>query len=149
MPLSFEMYEEKIQDDPRIVGPPHVIVEPEKADSWELVPRYTFRWTNIEDDRFAEPTAPGTGETVRSPVNERPLKLYTEEEQEAYREAVADTSVTVNPATGNLDTQDAWIRDQLLYHYDDDLEAVRANHVEVVPYRLAIVPAQEAYTSCR
>lgn len=99
----------------------------------ETVPRYTFQWTRFVDLDHVEPVQNGSGTSVSSLRNSRPFLLYTDEEREEYVDELAATGVSLDAPSGDLPRIDAYIRDQLLEAYDGDIEAVRENHVEVVP----------------
>jgi len=92
---------------------------------------YTFRWTDLCD--VIEDQDP-MDDVVRSPMNQDPLVLLPVEER---RSVVEDMNATLEaPYTlrndQSLDPESAFYMDALLAEYDDDLEAVLENHVEVV-----------------
>jgi serine protein kinase len=92
---------------------------------------YTFRWTNLCD--VIEDQDP-MDDTVRSPMNQDPLVLLPREER---REVIEELNGSLDaPYTlrndQSLDPESAFYMDALLAEYDDDLEAVLENHVEVV-----------------
>jgi len=92
---------------------------------------YTFRWTDlcsVVDDQ--DPN----DDTVVSPMHQDPLVLLPQ----AQRQQVVDD---LNEALDapyslrneqSLDPESEFYMDELLAHYDDDLQAVLENHVEVV-----------------
>lgn len=147
MPLSLDEYGRMLDGGGRRNQPDMVEYAGEYGEDGMLVRRYTFRWTDIEwtdpdtDDTItvAEPAAPGTGETLRSPMNPSPFHLYPVEEQEVRRDRVQDSAYGV-PEVRELTGVDAALRDDLMDAYDGDRDAVYRNHVEVVPWRLELVP---------
>lgn len=91
---------------------------------------YTFEWTDLGsvlDDR-----EPGQ-DTIRSPLNQDPFVLLSLDESvwDALNERHDGTYTLRNDQ--HLDPESAFYRDRLLDHYDGDLNAVLANHIEVVP----------------
>jgi len=92
---------------------------------------YTFRWTNLTDVVADQDPA---DDTVRSPMNQDPLVLLPLEQREAVIEDLndaLDAPYTIRNEQA-LDPESEFYMDRLLAHYDDDLEAVLRNHVEVV-----------------
>jgi len=92
---------------------------------------YTFRWTNLTDVIHDQDPADAT---VRSPMNQDPLVLVPHEQR---KEIIADLNEALDaPYTirneQSLDPESEFYMDELLAHYDDDLESVLENHVEVV-----------------
>jgi serine protein kinase len=92
---------------------------------------YTFRWTNLCD---IVPDQDPADDVVRSPMNQDPLVLLPQEQREDVLLEVNDAldapySIRNEQA---LDPASEFYMDRLLAHYDDDLQAVLANHVEVV-----------------
>ena len=92
---------------------------------------YTFRWTNLCD--VIEDQDP-MDDVVRSPMNQDPLVLLPENERRSVVESLnenLDAAYTLRNEQ-SLDPESEFYMDALLAHYDDDLEKVLANHVEVV-----------------
>ena len=92
---------------------------------------YTFRWTDLCDViRDQDPE----DDVVTSPMNQDPLVLLPQEQRDGVIERLneaLDAPYTIrNDQT--LDPASEFYLDQLLAHYDDDLEAVLNNHVEIV-----------------
>ena len=92
---------------------------------------YTFRWTDlcsVIDDQD-----PGD-DTVRSPMNQDPLVLLPKEQRTAVIEdlnEILDAPYTLRNDQ-HLDPASEFYMDELLAHYDDNLEAVLENHIEVI-----------------
>jgi serine protein kinase len=92
---------------------------------------YTFRWVdlcNVIPDQDPEDNV------VRSPMNQDPLVLLPEEQRE---DIVADLNNRLDaPYTIHneqaLDPASEFYMDRLLAHYNDDLQAVFENHIEVI-----------------
>ncbi|PSQ58170.1 MAG: serine protein kinase PrkA [Halobacteriales archaeon SW_9_67_25] len=94
---------------------------------------YTFRWTNLCD---VVPDQDPADDVVRSPMNQDPLVLVPLEQRKSI---IADINENLDaPYTIRneqaLDPASEFYMDRLLVHYDDDLEAVLSNHVEVVRF---------------
>ncbi|MFB6089596.1 MAG: serine protein kinase PrkA, partial [Halobellus sp.] len=92
---------------------------------------YTFRWTDLGDViRDQDPE----DDVVTSPMNQDPLVLLPQEQRDEVIERLnerLDAPYTIrNDQT--LDPASEFYLDKLLAHYDDDLQAVLENHVEVV-----------------
>jgi len=91
---------------------------------------YTFRWTNLTDViRDQDPA----DDAVRSPMNQDPLVLLPlEQRQEVIDElnGILDAPYTIRNEQ-SLDPESEFYMDRLLAHYDDDLQAVLENHVEI------------------
>lgn len=92
---------------------------------------YTFRWTDlcsvIDDQDPAD-------DTVRSAMNQDPITLLPREHREEIFEDInsgldADYEIYNDQ---ELDPLSEFFMDELLAHYDDDLQAVLENHIEVV-----------------
>ncbi|SEV97396.1 PrkA family serine protein kinase [Halobacterium jilantaiense] len=91
---------------------------------------YTFRWTDlcsVIDDQ--DPN----DDTVVSPMHQDPLVLLPQEQRQQViddlnEELDAPYSLRNEQA---LDPESEFYMDELLAHYDDDLQAVLENHVEV------------------
>ncbi|RLM57203.1 serine protein kinase PrkA [Halobellus sp. Atlit-31R] len=92
---------------------------------------YTFRWTNLRDViRDQDPE----DDVVTSPMNQDPLVLLPQEQRDeviARLNERLDAPYTIrNDQT--LDPASEFYLDSLLARYDDDLQAVLENHVEIV-----------------
>ncbi|MFB6252514.1 MAG: PrkA family serine protein kinase [Halobellus sp.] len=92
---------------------------------------YTFRWTDLCDViRDQDPE----DDVVTSPMNQDPLVLLPQEQRDGVIERLNETldaPYTIrNDQT--LDPASEFYLDKLLAHYDDDLEEVLNNHVEIV-----------------
>jgi serine protein kinase len=92
---------------------------------------YTFRWTNLCDViRDQDPA----DDVVRSPMNQDPLVLLPKKQRQAVIDDINeahDAPYTIRNEQ-SLDPESEFYMDQLLEEYDDDLETVLGNHVEVV-----------------
>ena len=92
---------------------------------------YTFRWTGLCD---VLPDQDPADDVVRSPMNQDPIVLLPLEQRERVIEKVnesLDAPYTIRNEQ-SLDPASEFYMDALLEHYDDDLQAVLENHVEVV-----------------
>ncbi|WP_144903575.1 PrkA family serine protein kinase [Halobellus captivus] len=92
---------------------------------------YTFRWTNLSDViRDQDPE----DDVVVSPMNQDPLVLLPQAQRDEVIERLngaLDAPYTIrNDQT--LDPASEFYLDALLAHYDDDLQRVVENHVEIV-----------------
>ena len=92
---------------------------------------YTFRWTDLGDViRDQDPE----DDTVVSPMNQDPLVLLPQEQRDGVLERLnehLDAPYTIrNDQT--LDPASEFYLDSLLAHYDDDLQAVLENHIEII-----------------
>jgi serine protein kinase len=92
---------------------------------------YTFRWTNLCD---IIPDQDPADDVVRSPMNQDPMVLLPQEQRD---EVIADINESLDaPYTIRneqaLDPASEFYMDQLLAHYDDDLQQVLENHVEII-----------------
>jgi serine protein kinase len=92
---------------------------------------YTFRWTNLCDViRDQDPA----DDVVRSPMDQDPLVLLPQAQRDKVIEAMnerLDAPYTIRNEQ-SLDPASEFYMDRLLEHYDDDLQEVLENHVEVV-----------------
>ncbi|MES3160078.1 MAG: serine protein kinase PrkA, partial [Halorubrum sp.] len=92
---------------------------------------YTFRWVDlcsVIDDQD-----PGD-DTVRSPMNQDPLVLLPKEQRAAVIDDLnerLDAPYTLQNEQ-HPDPASEFYLNELLAHYDDDLQAVLDNHVEVI-----------------
>ncbi|WP_114578583.1 PrkA family serine protein kinase [Saliphagus sp. LR7] len=92
---------------------------------------YTFRWTDLTDVIADQDP---TDDVVRSPMNQDPLVLLPLEQRRSVIEDInerLDAPYTIRNEQ-SLDPESEFYMDRLLAHYDDDLQAVLENHVEVV-----------------
>jgi len=92
---------------------------------------YTFRWVDLCSVVGDQDPA---DDAVRSPMNQDPLVLLPLEQRRHVVEEVnehLDAPYTLRNDQ-SLDPASAFYMDRLLAHYDDDLEAVFDEHVEVV-----------------
>ena len=92
---------------------------------------YTFRWVDlcavIEDQDPAD-------DTVGSPMNQDPLVLLPLAQRQDVIDRLnehLDAPYTIRNEQA-LDPESEFYMDRLLAHYDDDLQAVLENHVEVI-----------------
>jgi serine protein kinase len=92
---------------------------------------YTFRWTNLTD---VIPDQDPSDSTVRSPMNQDPLVLIPQAQRadifEDLNEALDAPYTLANEQA--LDPASEFYMDTLLDHYDDDLQQVLENHIEVI-----------------
>jgi serine protein kinase len=92
---------------------------------------YTFRWTNLCD---IIPDQDPADDVVRSPMNQDPLVLVPKEQREGILDEIneeLDAPYTIRNDQA-LDPASEFYLDKLLAHYDDDLQAVLENHIEIV-----------------
>ena len=92
---------------------------------------YTFRWTGLCS--VLEDQDPGD-DVVRSPMNQDPIVLLPLEQRQQVLEDLnerLDAPYTIRNEQA-LDPESEFYMDRLLAHYDDDLQAVLENHVEIV-----------------
>jgi len=92
---------------------------------------YTFRWVNLCDVIMDQDP---DDDVVRSPMNQDPLVLIPPEERADIIGSLndrLDAPYTIRNEQA-LDPASEFYMDRLLAHYDDDLQAVLDNHVEVV-----------------
>jgi serine protein kinase len=92
---------------------------------------YTFRWTNLCDVIKDQDPA---DDTVRSPMNQDPIVLLPLEQRQGVIEDInerLDAPYTIRNEQA-LDPASEFYMDRLLAHYDDDLQSVLENHVEVI-----------------
>jgi serine protein kinase len=96
---------------------------------------YTFKWVNLQeviDDQDPK------DDTVISPMNQDPLVLLPQEQRgEVLRELNSileedsDVPYTLEN-TQELDPASQFYRDELLQHYDNSIEKVLDNHIEII-----------------
>jgi len=92
---------------------------------------YTFRWTNLCD---VIPDQDPADDTVRSPMDQDPLVLLPQDQRDRVIEDINEelsAPYTIRNEQA-LDPASEFYMDRLLAHYDDDLQAVLENHVEIV-----------------
>ncbi|MES3516840.1 MAG: serine protein kinase PrkA [Natronomonas sp.] len=92
---------------------------------------YTFRWTGLCDVlRDQDPE----DDVVRSPMNQDPIVLLPEEQRQQVIDDLnerLDAPYTIRNEQA-LDPASEYYMDRLLAEYDDDLQTVLENHVEVI-----------------
>ncbi|ACV48344.1 MULTISPECIES: PrkA family serine protein kinase [Halomicrobium] len=94
---------------------------------------YTFRWTNLCDVIDDQDPA---DDVVRSPMNQDPIVLLPQKQRDRVIEDIneeLDAPYTIRNEQ-SLDPASEFYMDRLLAHYDDDLESVLDNHVEIVRF---------------
>jgi len=94
---------------------------------------YTFRWTNLCD---VIPDQDPADDTVRSPMNQDPLVLLPQEQRDRVIDDIneeLDAPYTIRNEQA-LDPASEFYMDRLLAHYDDDLQQVLENHIEIVRF---------------
>jgi len=92
---------------------------------------YTFRWVDLCS---VIPDQDPEDDVVRSPMDQDPLVLLPQEQRDgivADLNDLLDAPYTIRNEQA-LDPASEFYMDRLLAHYDDDLQAVFDNHVEVV-----------------
>jgi serine protein kinase len=92
---------------------------------------YTFRWTNLCD---VIPDQDPADDVVRSPMDQDPIVLLPQDQRDkviAGMNERLDAPYTIRNEQ-SLDPASEFYMDRLLEHYDDDLQQVLENHVEVV-----------------
>ncbi|MUV87117.1 serine protein kinase PrkA [Natronomonas sp. CBA1123] len=92
---------------------------------------YTFRWTGLCDVLRDQDPA---DDVVRSPMNQDPVVLLPLEQREGVIEDVnerLDAPYTIRNEQA-LDPASEFYLDKLLEYYDDDLQSVLENHIEIV-----------------
>ena len=92
---------------------------------------YTFRWTNLCD---VIPDQDPADDVVRSPMDQDPIVLLPQKQRDRVIEdinEVLEAPYTIRNEQ-SLDPASEFYMDRLLAHYDDDLEQVLANHVEII-----------------
>ncbi|WP_324758484.1 PrkA family serine protein kinase [Haloarcula sp. GH36] len=94
---------------------------------------YTFRWTNLCDVVDDQDPA---DDIVRSPMNQDPLVLLPQEQRDRVIEDIneeLDAPYTIRNEQA-LDPASEFYMDELLAYYDDDLQQVLENHVEITRF---------------
>ncbi|MCL7419009.1 MAG: serine protein kinase PrkA, partial [Halalkalicoccus sp.] len=92
---------------------------------------YTFRWTNLCD---VIPDQDPADDVVQSPMNQDPLILLPLEQRQQVIDELnerLEAPYTIRNEQ-SLDPASSFYMDRLLAYYDDDLQTVLENHVEVV-----------------
>jgi serine protein kinase len=92
---------------------------------------YTFRWTNLCDVIHDQDPA---DDVVRSPMNQDPIVLLPQKQRESILADINDqleAPYTIRNEQA-LDPASEFYMDRLLAHYDDDLQKVLENHIEVM-----------------
>ncbi|PSP73976.1 serine protein kinase PrkA, partial [Halobacteriales archaeon QS_3_64_16] len=92
---------------------------------------YTFQWTNLCDVLLDQDPA---DDVVQSPMNQDPLVLLPIAQRRRVIEAInedLDAPYTIRNEQA-LDPASEFYIDRLLEYYDDDLQDVLENHVEVI-----------------
>jgi len=92
---------------------------------------YTFRWTNLCD--VIDDQDP-SDDTVRSAMNQDPITLLPQDQR---KEIFSDLNNILGADyqldnRQSLDPRSEFFMDELLDHYDDNLQQVLENHVEVI-----------------
>ena len=92
---------------------------------------YTFRWTGLTNViRDQDPT----DDVVRSPMNQDPLVLLPEAQRQRVLDEINeefDAPYTIR-SNQSLDPASEFYMDKLLAHYDDDLQTVLEEHIEII-----------------
>ncbi|WP_222919225.1 serine protein kinase PrkA [Natrinema sp. SYSU A 869] len=94
---------------------------------------YTFRWTNLCDVIQDQDPA---DDTVRSPMNQDPLVLLPLEQRQRVIDDLnenLDAPYTIQNEQA-LDPESEFYMDKLLAYYDDDLQQVLENHIEIARF---------------
>ncbi|WP_227374127.1 PrkA family serine protein kinase [Haladaptatus halobius] len=92
---------------------------------------YTFRWTNLCDVIKDQDPA---DDVVRSPMNQDPLVLLPIEQRQTVIDDInerLDAPYTIKNEQA-LDPASEFYMDALLAYYDDDIQQVLENHVEII-----------------
>ncbi len=92
---------------------------------------YTFRWTNLCD---VIPDQDPADDVVRSPMNQDPIVLLPLQQRDRVIEDLnerLDAPYTIRNEQ-SLDPAGEFYMDRLLDHYEDDLQQVLENHVEII-----------------
>ncbi|SFS08072.1 putative serine protein kinase, PrkA [Halomicrobium zhouii] len=94
---------------------------------------YTFRWTNLCDVIGDQDPA---DDVVRSPMNQDPIVLLPQDQRDRVIDDInedLDAPYTIRNEQA-LDPASEFYMDRLLAYYDDDLQQVLDNHVEIVRF---------------
>ncbi len=92
---------------------------------------YTFRWVNLCD--IIDDQDPSDN-VVQSPMNQDPLLLLSQSQRNQILDDMnsnLDASYTIRNEQ-NLDPESTFYLDSLMAYYDDELEKVLENHIEIV-----------------
>ena len=92
---------------------------------------YTFQWVGLGD---VLPDQDPGDDVVRSPMNQDPIVLLPQEQRDRVIEDLnehIDAPYTIRNEQ-SLDPASEFYLDRLLEYYDDDLQSVLENHVEIV-----------------
>ncbi|WP_227354007.1 PrkA family serine protein kinase [Haladaptatus salinisoli] len=92
---------------------------------------YTFRWTNLCDVIKDQDPA---DDVVRSPMNQDPLVLLPLEQRQTVIDDInerLDAPYTIKNEQA-LDPASEFYMDALLAYYDDDIQQVLENHIEII-----------------
>lgn len=92
---------------------------------------YTFRWTNLCDVIADQDPA---DDVVQSPMNQEPLVLLPLEQRQQVIDELnerLEAPYTIRNEQ-SLDPASSFYMDRLLAYYDDDLQTVLENHIEIV-----------------
>ncbi|WP_424004722.1 PrkA family serine protein kinase [Haloarcula salina] len=94
---------------------------------------YTFRWTNLCDVIHDQDPA---DDVVRSPMNQDPLVLLPQKQRDKVIDDIneaLDAPYTIRNEQ-SLDPASEFYMDRLLAEYDDDLQTVLENHIEIIRF---------------
>ena len=94
---------------------------------------YTFRWTNLCDVIADQDPA---DDLVRSPMSQDPLVLLPQDQRERVIDDIneaLEAPYTIRNEQ-DLDPASEFYMDRLLAAYDDDLQSVLENHVEIIRF---------------
>jgi len=94
---------------------------------------YTFRWTNLCDVIGDQDPA---DDVVRSPMNQDPIVLLPQKQRDKVIEdlnELLEAPYTIRNEQA-LDPASEFYMDRLLAYYDDDLQAVLENHIEIIRF---------------
>ncbi|PSP83277.1 serine protein kinase PrkA [Halobacteriales archaeon QS_6_64_34] len=94
---------------------------------------YTFRWTNLCD---VIPDQDPGDDVVRSPMNQDPLVLLPQDQRDHVIEDIneeLDAPYTIRNEQA-LDPASEFYMDRLLAYYDDNLQSVLENHIEIIRF---------------
>jgi serine protein kinase len=92
---------------------------------------YTFRWTNLHG---IIPSQDPSDDEVRSPLNQDPIVLLPKEQRKdifAELNEVYDERYTLKNKQ-SLDPESEFYMDKLLAEYDENLDKVLENHIEII-----------------
>lgn len=94
---------------------------------------YTFRWVNLTDVIGDQDPA---DDAVRSPMNQDPLVLLPQEQREDILAQMNETLSAPYRIYNDqaLDPESDFYMDKLMDYYDDDLQKVVENHIEIIRF---------------